>query len=90
MRKITREAIQALYNRRNFNSSNTRVEDGKLYLHGNLIAKIENGELWITNAGWTSSTTKERLNGLRNVSIKQKKGDWFLNGELWSGGWVRV
>jgi hypothetical protein len=39
----------------------------------------------ITNAGWRSNTTKERLNGLPNVSIQQKKGDWYLNGEVWNG-----
>lgn len=71
-----------------------------LYLHGNLIArkryeasttttyKLTSFE--ITNAGWQSSTTKERLNGLNGVSIFQKKGQWYLNGKKWHGGWVNV
>lgn len=46
--------------------------------------------LVITNAGWKSNTTKERLNGLPNVSIQQKKGEWFLNGTAWNGEWIKV
>lgn len=90
MRKITKQAVNAFMNAENFNGSNTRVdvENGisYLFLHGNMIAKrYENGRLEITNAGWQSNTTKERLNGLPNVSIKQKNFRWYLNGEEWDG-----
>ena len=95
MRKITQEAINALYDKRNFKRDNTEVKEVinyssatssmVMYLHGNLIAEIENGDLYITNAGWKSNTTKERLNGLPNVNIVQRNFEWFLNGELWNG-----
>lgn len=62
----------------------------KLELHGNTIALKQDGELYITNAGWPTNTTKERLNGLPGVSIQQKKGVWYLNGEEWSGEWIKV
>lgn len=39
----------------------------------------------ITNAGWFSNTTKERLSALPGVHISQKKGEWYLNDELWDG-----
>jgi len=72
MRKITSNAINAFMNNDNFSESNTRVEviaDGsnqktELYLHGNLIAYKINGNHYISSAGWSTSTTRERLNGL--------------------------
>jgi glutamine cyclotransferase len=70
-----------------------------LYLHGNLIAKKEYQAIGyhstlvsfeITNAGWGTPTTKERLNGLNGVRIHQAKGQWYLNGKEWNGEWVNV
>ena len=46
--------------------------------------------LSISNAGWQSNTTKERLNGLPNVGIYQKNWQWYLNGNEWNGEWTRV
>jgi hypothetical protein len=46
--------------------------------------------LSISNAGWASNTTKERLNGLPNVRVQQKNWNWFLNGVEWNGEWTRV
>ena len=42
-------------------------------------------KIHIQNCGWFTNTTKERLNALPNVSIQQKKGVWYLNGEKWNG-----
>lgn len=63
-----------------------------LELFGNEIAAADSGDgsLYITNAGWKTATTKERLNGLPNVSISQIKGKWFLNGDEWNGEWILV
>lgn len=91
MRKITRDAIQAFYNDEFFKRSNTVVNTGEegtyLVLHSNLIAfKIHcTGKIFIRNCGRKSSVIKERLNGLKGVSIVQRKGEWYLNGELWDG-----
>jgi hypothetical protein len=90
MRQITRNAVAALMGGYNFNSGNTQVMDKALYLHGNKIAELRNGKLWITNAGWSSNTTKERLNGLPNVHIQQKNFVWYLNGYVWNGRWIKV
>lgn len=89
-RKITKEAISAFINKHEFKKSNTEVvREGTIYylkLFGNKIAAINNKyELWITNAGWTSDTTKERLNGLPGVQIYQRNKLWFLNDNLWDG-----
>lgn len=94
MRKITKKAIEAFNQNKDLAISNTRiVVNGtviSLYLFDNLIAERTNGTLRITNAGWASNTTKERLNGLEGVSISQKQGIWFLNGKEWDGNWITI
>ena len=62
-------------------------------LHGNSIAFRYNDPertLSITNCGWQTNTTKERLNAIDGVKIYQKSGQWFLNGKKWSGELIDV
>ena len=61
-----------------------------MILFGNIIAERVNNELIICNCGYPTNTTKERLNGLPNVSIVQCKGEWYLNGEKWNGKPTKV
>ena len=101
-RKITRESIDKFLSRETFKKSNMEVEkcynaftgsvnEFRLKLHGNTIAVLDEfNMLSISNAGWESNTTKERLNGLPNVRINQKKFQWYLNGNEWNGEWTRV
>lgn len=92
-RQITAQAAKAFLYGYDFKLSNTEViyneidETSYLYLFKNLIAKLDHRtrELTITNAGWCSNTTKERLNALPKVSITQKNYVWYLNGEAWNG-----
>lgn len=100
MRKITKDAIRALYENKSFKRDNTvvrghfspvnAVSSRIMYLHGNPIAKLKEGKLYISHSGWPTNTTKERLNGLPNVSIHQKDFQWYLNGEAWSGCWTLI
>jgi hypothetical protein len=95
MRKITRESVDKFLSKETFKKSNMEVDEcyGKfrLKLHGNTIAILDEfNMLSISNAGWHSNTTKERLNGLPHVRINQKNWNWYLNGEQWSGEWTRV
>lgn len=90
MRKITEKSVRNFLDGVPFKKGNMEVcREGSIYylkLHGNKIAaKTTNGDVWISNAGWFSRTTKERLNALPGVSIVQKKGFWYLNGNLWQG-----
>jgi hypothetical protein len=95
-RKITNESVEALLDKKPFKKSNMKVHMDfggvwKMKLHGNTIAAIDEfNMLSISNAGWESNTTKERLNGLPNVRINQKKFVWYLNGVEWNGEWTRV
>ena len=97
MRKITEQSIAAFLDSKPFNKQNMEVEVllnvNILKLHGNAIAYKYNdpeNTLSITNCGWFSSTTKERLNALPNVSIKQEKGIWYLNDEEWDGKLIDI
>jgi len=94
-RKITQEAISAFLAGRAFSKSNMKVVEEygiwRLKLHNNTIATIDTmGVLSISNAGWSSNTTKERFNGLPGVHIKQKNWSWYLNDQLWDGTWKRI
>ena len=95
MRKITSEAVDKFLSKTPFRKSNMSVEEiggvYKLKLHGNTIATIDElGVLSVSNAGWTTNTTKERLNGIPGVRVHQKNWNWYLNGNEWSGEWTRV
>jgi hypothetical protein len=95
MRKITRDSVNAFLNRQTFKRQNMEVTsfDDSFYLklHGNTIAVLHgDGTLMITDAGWQSNTTKERLNGLPNVNIHQKNFVWYLNGEEWNGNLTQI
>ena len=94
-RKITNESVDKFLSRETFKKSNMEVDEFygqfRLKLHGNVIAVLDEfNMLSVSNAGWASNTTKERLNGLPHVHVKQKNWNWFLNGEQWNGEWTRV
>tara|TARA_R100001594_G_scaffold35638_1_gene65111 strand:- start:249 stop:593 length:345 start_codon:yes stop_codon:yes gene_type:complete len=92
MRKIEREMIQAIINRKSFKKANTSVSIEDTYmsikLHGNEIAKYyynkDNSPLYINHCGWKTNTTKSRLNALIKFVLNdlsfifQKQGQWFM------------
>ena len=85
MRQITCDAVDAFVNGKRFNRANTEVRDNAMYLHGHKIAWIDlNGQLWISHCGYRTNTTKERLNGLPGVDIRQRNYQWYVNGEEWN------
>ena len=86
MRQITKEAVDAFMEGGSYKKSNMEVRDNCMYLFGNKIAWLDrNKQLWISNCGWMSVTTKERLNALPNVHIIQRNYHWYLNGVDWDG-----
>lgn len=101
-RLITTAAINAFMSARTFNRDNTSVEIRPfkaetensviLKLHGNVIARrlVGSNTIEVCDGNYPSKTTKERLNGLPGVSVCQRKGVWFLNGEEWDGSWATV
>ena len=63
-----------------------------LLLHGNPIAHylVADRVLYVCDGNHQTVTTKERLNGLPGVSVHQKAGQWYLNGEKWDGYWTKI
>ena len=95
MRKVTEQIIRAFESNKNITVSNSQVKaDTKgtyMYLFGNLIAKKENNKLFITMAGYNTVTTRERLNGIKGVSLCQRNYTPYLNGkEISSYEWYEV
>lgn len=90
MRGITATMVQAFYDGKPKKMKNTEVaieeEDGrtwvKMYLHGSAIAKRRIGgtALLLSAAGWSTVTTKERLNGIAGrygIGIWQVNFEWY-------------
>ena len=105
MRKVTRIIAEAFYRGEAKASGNTCTDGTSIWLHGNKIAeKDELGNLLITNAGFETNVTKERLNGLLALGgflqfpvphIYQKNFTWYLSTgqrtlEFPCNGWVSV
>lgn len=98
MRLITEKAIEAFLAHKHFTLNNTRVatiEAGEycyLYLHGNMIARRvhSTGHIEVTTAGWNTTTTKARLNGIPGVQVYTKAGQLYLNGIAWNGDWRTI
>lgn len=103
MRKITQEATQAFWAGYGFKKDNTEVvcndNERRFCLHGNCIAKKIIGDgLYLSHCGWTTNTTKERLNGIltayRSAWIYQKDFQWYLvkNGKEieFKDGWNKI
>ena len=102
MRQITNESVRALMRGQTMSKSNMHTSTHtaaechvtSLYLHGNLIAEKRGTgpdfDVILYDAGWQSTTTKERLNGVLAWLglphlIYQKDYEWFINGEDWHG-----
>ena len=106
MRKITIDSVRAFLNGNKFNKSNMSVDVLPnvtiLKYQGNAIAYKYNDikkTISITNCGWFSNTTKERLNGVIRLAalvsldnapryiepIYQKDFVWYLDGKEWDG-----
>ena len=90
MRKVTNQILSAFYTNESKTVQNTKTDGKAIYLHGNKIAEKRHDGIYISNAGWQSNTTKERLNALQGVSIYQKDFVWYLNGKAWDGNWIKI
>ena len=59
--------------------------NGNSYFYrGNKIAWFDDGDLWVTNAGWMTKTTKDRLSRIGCI-LQQVRGEWYLKGKKWDG-----
>ena len=91
MRKVSKVTAEALRQGKSIKVGNSKVkvhDDGtaSYYLHGNNIAYTMNADkklLLVSHCGWTTPTTKERLNSILSVMelpyrIHQENFTWFI------------
>ena len=94
MRKIERLMNAAISEERDWKNANTEVinfyDDEKqlvvtsVYLHGNLIAEVDDNGIKLFDGGWQSNTTKSRINailtehGIAGEGVFQKDFKWFI------------
>ena len=97
MRKITMETGKAFNKAMPFKESNTEIivlpNVTIMKLFGNNIAYKYNDPqqtLSITNCGYSTPTTKDRLNAIDGVNIVQRNNVWYLNGKEWDGELIDV
>lgn len=99
MRKISELSVQAFLSGTPFKNGNMKVfgnkENTLLTLHDNVIASKQDNRLILTDSGWQTVTTKERLNAVLNAigsewRIYQLAGVWYITDgcgkrENWNG-----
>jgi len=89
MRKIEQLMCDAIRDNKAWRSGNTEVTLGSdgvsyVFLHGNLIAEVDDTSITIYDGGWQSNTTKSRLNAICDTfcvdgeGIFQKNFEWFV------------
>ena len=85
MRAETRKIMTAFLAGKSAISARSRTDGSNVYLHGNRIAWREpNGDICMTLAGWGTTTTRDRLNGLCELHMgkrpySQRKGYQFFD-----------
>lgn len=89
MRQVTQQTGNALKQGQSKTVGNTRTDGRHYFLHGNHIAEYSrdnvtgNPILYLSDAGWRTNTTKERLNGLLELfgipaRLFQKNFTWHI------------
>lgn len=70
---------------------NTYVWNNKgdiiISLHNHhIIIYHKDGSVTIDTCGYSTVTTKQRLNQFSPIDVRQKNWEWYANGELWEHG----
>lgn len=100
-KKITMDSVHAFIAGQPFRRENMEVtaNDNCVYLklHGNTIAlrDFKDGKVYIRDCGWSTVTTKMRLNYLlyaynSTLKIRQKNWQWYLGDDQWDGEWAYI
>ena len=101
MRKIERQMCDAIKDNKAWRSGNTEVTLGSdgvsyVFLHGNLIAEVDDTSITVYDGGWQSNTTKSRLNAICDTfciageGIFQKNFEWFIHKFVGQAGTSKV
>lgn len=95
MRKIEEGMVKAISKWEDYKKDNISVcshEEGavfRVYLHGHMIVEKQDNDLWLSDCGYQTKTTKSRLNCILHhfnlPTIYAKKFQWFIGDEEWTG-----
>jgi hypothetical protein len=88
--QITDKVVSAFLSGKTMRIANMSTDGIHLKLQGRDIAKIEDGSLWITNAGWNNQAVYDNLNALPNVNVNSNRGKLYLNNVKWDGTWISI
>lgn len=96
MRVIERKMVEAVKSRKPMRGKNTAVvhdaETTTVFLHHNPIARFDwtDNTVEVSNCGWSTVTTKSRLNALlrvfSNTGIHQHKWVWYMEKDEFRNG----
>ena len=90
MKAISKKTAYALLNYNKTKTGNTIVwqdsEGSHMSLFGNKIAWVTlDGSLYVTDCGWVTPTTRDRLSAVLGLPLSIRKGAWVLDGQPWDG-----
>lgn len=82
MRKATEQIKKAFEQGKSKKVGNTETNGTSVFLHGNEIVRRDpSGLIFATLAGWNTSTTRERVNGITGMNFHQVNFCACLDGE---------
>lgn len=102
MRKIEAQMNDAILNKINWQSANTKVsysperEASYIYLHGHHIATVGDNYVELYSCGYRTATTKSRLNAIlkehaiAGECVFQRNFQWFVHKFVGQAGTVPV
>ena len=83
MRKVTQQIKQAFEQGKSKKVGNTKTDGQTVWLYGKAIVKRDpDGLVRWSLAGWNTSTTRERVNGIANAGVHQVSFEPVLNGQV--------
>ena len=83
MRKVTQLIKDAFEQGTSKKVGNTETDGQTVWLHGNAIVKRDpDGLVRWSLAGWNTTTTRERVNGIANAGVHQVAFEPVLNGQV--------
>jgi hypothetical protein len=73
--------IDSFYNHKSKKAGNYHTNGETFFLHGNSIARHNEGSIQVSLSGWNTQTTKVALNNFNFCTIRTIKGELTLNGK---------
>ncbi len=83
MRRETSKIMNAFYRGLPARAARTHTDGQTVWLHNNRIAWRDNADIYFTLAGWATTTTRERINGLLSTFGWGRWGVSQRNHEQW-------